>query len=293
MWADSLTEDEVDGTLFAADQLISIKWAAPLLSLTKPILDRLRIGKIDRDTYRKNPFKPSEKSFLFEIRFAYSLTMTGVIAEYEHSPGEGNTTVDFKVNLNPPWLVELVSLHESEAFKKASWTSGAWQGFRLSSNADDPRQSEEGEILKAQERICNKLCDKKQRPIKFPEPNGAIHLLMVDARGFLGEGLGDKADWHHIVYGHHGLEDHLIRFWTDPKTGQSTPIRGLLEKDCPLIASRIIQERLHIIGFICEHTFVAGEIKERAFYCCNPALLKSEEMVQTVLSHWPLIRMTA
>ena len=107
----------------------------------------------------------------------------------------------------------------------------------------------------------------------------------------IGRLIGIPTD--HIVYGHHGLEDHLIRFWTDPKTGQSTPIRGLLEKDCPLIASRIIQERLHIIGFICEHTFVAGEIKERAFYCCNPALLKSEEMVQTVLSHWPLIRMTA
>jgi hypothetical protein len=24
-----------------------------------------------------------------------------------------------------------------------------------------------------------------RKPIKFPEPNGAIHLIMVDARGYL------------------------------------------------------------------------------------------------------------
>jgi hypothetical protein len=124
MWADSLTEAEVEGTLYAADQLVSVSWAAPLLNRTKPILDRLRIGKDNRELYRENPLKPSEKSFLFEIRFAHSLAMAGVTAEYEHSTGEGNTTVDFKVNLDLPWLVELVSLHESEAFKKASWASG-------------------------------------------------------------------------------------------------------------------------------------------------------------------------
>lgn len=292
MWADSLTEAEVQGTLSAADQLVSVNWAAPLLSRTKSILERLHIGKVNKKIYLENPLKPSEKSFLFEIRFAHSLVMAGVTAEYEHSTGEGNTTVDFKVNLDPPWLVELVSLHESEAFKKASWKSGVWQGFKLSSNATDPRESEEGEILKAQERIGSKLlCDKKQRPIKFPEPKGAIHLLMVDARGFLGDGQGDKADWSQIAYGPLGLEDHFIRFWTDPRTGQCAPIRGLFEQNCPLLASRVIQARLHVIGFVCESTFAAGEIKERAFYCCNPALFENnEEKIRIVMSHWPLIR---
>jgi len=292
MWADSLTEAEVDGTLSAADQLVFVSWAAPLLKRINPILDRLRIGKHNRELYRKNPLMPSEKSFLFEIRFAHSLAMAGVTAKYEHSTGEGNTTLDFKVNLEPPWLVELVSLHESEAFKNASWTSGAWQGFMLSTKATDARESEEGEILKAQERIGSKLCDEKQKPIKFPKPSGAIHLLMVDARGFLGDGQGDKADWHQIAYGPHGLKDHFIRFWTNPKTGRRAPIRGLFEQDCPLLASRIIQERLHVIGFVCERTFEPGEIKERAFYCCNPALFENEEKVRTVMSHWPLIRMT-
>ncbi|MGO8763092.1 MAG: hypothetical protein ACLP2P_16250 [Desulfobaccales bacterium] len=290
MWADSLTEEEVEGTLGAADQLVSVTWAAPLLNRTKPILDRLRIGKDDWELYRKNPLKPSEKSFLFEIRFANSLAMAGVTAEYEHSTGEGNTTVDFKVNLDPPWLVELVSLHESEAFKEACFTSGELQGFMLSSNAIDPRQSEEGEIIKAQERIGSKLYDKKRGPIKFPKPNEAIHMVMVDARGFLGDGQGDKADWRQIAHGPHGLKDCFIRFWTDPKTGQCAPIRGLFEQSCPLPASRVIQERLHIIGFVCERTFEEGEIKERAFYCGNPAMFENEEKERIVISNWPLIR---
>ncbi len=291
MWADSLTEAEVEGTLCAAGQLVSVNWAASLLDRTKPILERLRIGKVNREIYRANPLKPSEMSFLFEIRFAYSLAMAGVTAEYEHSTGVGNTTVDFKVNLDPPWLVELVSLHESEAIKKASWTSGAWQGFMLSSDAPDPRESEEGETLKAQERIGSKLlCDKKQRPIKFPNPKGAIHMLMVDARGYLGGGQGHNADWHQIAYGPLGLETHFIRFWTDPKSGQRAPILGLFEQNCPLRASSVIQERLHVIGFVCERTFVAGEIKERSFYCCNPALFENEEKALIVMSHWPLRR---
>jgi hypothetical protein len=161
----------------------------------------------------------------------------------------------------------------------------------LSSDAADPRESEEGETLKAQERIGNKLlCDKKQRPIKFPNPTGAIHMLMVDARGYLGVGQGDKADWHQIVYGPLGLEDHFIRFWTDPETGQRAPILGLFEQNCPLRASSVIKERLHVIGFVCERTFVAGEIEERSFYFCNPASFENEEKALIVMSHWPLLR---
>jgi hypothetical protein len=289
MWADTLKEKEVEATLNAAEKLASVNWAAPLLNRTKSFLDRLRIGKDNRELYRKDPLKPKEMSFLFEIRFAYSLEMEGVSAVYEHGAGVGDTTVDFKVNLDPPWLVELVSLHESDAFKEAFFTSGELQGAILSTNATDPRKSVEGEIIKAQERIGEKLL-KKQRPIKFPEPNEAIHMVMVDARGFLGIGIcGDKANWRQIMYGPHGLGE-LISFWKNPGTGQSEPIRGLFEKNCPARASRVIQERLHFIGVVCERTFEAGEIKERSCYYCNPALFENEEEARIVLSHWPLIR---
>ena len=117
MWADSLTTEEVDATLEAARQLGAVPWAAPLLDGTKPILDRLRAGVNDRDAYRANPLRPSDMSFLFEIRFARSLAMAGLAAEYEHGAGVGKSSVDFRVNLDPPWLVELVSLHESDGFK--------------------------------------------------------------------------------------------------------------------------------------------------------------------------------
>jgi hypothetical protein len=289
MWADSLKEKEVEGTLNAANQLVSVNWAAPLLNRTKSILDRLHIGKDNRELYLEDPLKPSEMSFLFEIRFAYSLAMEKVTAVYEHATGVGNTTVDFKVNLDQPWLVELVSLHESKAFKEACFTSGELQGVKLSTNATDRRKTVEGEIIKAQERIGEKLW-KKQRQIKFPEPNEAIHMVMVDARGFPGVGIcGEKANWHQIVYGPRGLGE-LTSFWKNPETGQREPIRGLFEQNCPLRASRVIQERLHFIGVVCERTFEAGEIKDRSVYYCNQALFGSEEKARIVLSHWPLIR---
>ena len=144
----------------------------------------------DKKAYQANPLQPSEMSLLFEIRFARALTDAGLSAQYEHCAGVGNSTVDFLVDGDPPWLVELVSLHESNAFKAASWKSGVWAGFQMGTNANDLRQSEEGETLKAQERIGGKVFD-GQQPIKFPEPNGSIHMIMVDARGFLGDGHGD------------------------------------------------------------------------------------------------------
>ena len=163
MWADSLTTEEVDATLEAARQLRDVLWAAPLLDGTKPILDRLRAGVSDREAYRANPLRPSEMSFLFEIRFARALATAGVAAEYEHGAGVGKSSVDFRVNLDPPWLVELVSLHESDGFKAAAWRSGVWQGFALHTGSDDPRQSEEGETLKALERIGAEICSTGNR----------------------------------------------------------------------------------------------------------------------------------
>jgi hypothetical protein len=290
MWADTLTTEEVDVTLEAARLLSAVPWAAPLLDGTKPILDRLRAGVTDRETYRKNPLRPAEMSFLFEIRFARSLAMVGLDAAYEHGAGVGNSSVDFRVDLDPPWLVELVSLHESDGFKAAAWRSGAWQGFALHTGADDARQSEEGETLKAQERIGAKVFDRKQGPIKFPAPGAAINMVMVDARGFLGDGGGDQADWHQIAYGPHGLEDHFVKQWTNPTTGVRAPIKGLFEPGCPLLAAGTAQARLHIIGFVCERSFAPDEIKEKSFYCCNPALFENEEAARTAMARWPLRR---
>ena len=95
MWADSLTTEEVEATLSAADQLNAVTWAAPLLGRTKPLLARLRIGITDKAAYQANPLQPSDMSFLFEIRFARSLAVAGLTAEYEYGAGVEDTTVDF------------------------------------------------------------------------------------------------------------------------------------------------------------------------------------------------------
>lgn len=290
MWADSLTTEEVEATLDAADELSGASWAAPLVTRTKPILDRLREAVTDRRAYGANPLQPSEMSFLFEIRFARALASASIVAEYEHSAGVGDSSVDFRADLTPPWLIELVSLHESEGFKSATWNSGLMHGFTLSTDAADPRQSEEGETLKTQERIGAKAFDRKRGAIKFPEPNGAVHIIMVDARGFLGDGHGDEDDWHQIALGPSGLEPRLIKYWTDPKSGACAPIKGLFQPSCPLGAAATLQARVHFIGFVCERTFQPDEIKQNAFYCCNPALFDNEEAARIAMEQWPLRR---
>jgi len=62
----------------------------------------------------------------------------------------------------------------------------------LRTNAEDRTQSEEGETIKAQERIGEKVFERKKGPIKFPEPAGSIHMLMVDARGYMGDGRSQR-----------------------------------------------------------------------------------------------------
>jgi hypothetical protein len=290
MWADTLTTEEVDASLDAARALESVGWAAPLLSRTKPILDRLRAGQKDKAAYGANPLQPSEISFLFEIRFAHAMASAGLTAEYEHSAGAGNSTIDFRVGLNPPWLIELVSLRESKGFKSAVFGSETAQGFLLSTGADDPWQSEEGETLKAQGRIGEKAFDEKKGPIKFPEPAGSIHMIMVDARGFGGAGLGDEADWAQIALGPNAVEPELVKVWKNTKTGKFEPIKGIFQPDCPIRAAPTVQRRVHFIGFVCESSFTAREIAEKSFYCCNPALFPDEQTARQIMSSWPLKR---
>jgi hypothetical protein len=230
-------------------------------------------------------------SSLFEIRFAAAIAAAGLFAEYEHSSGVGNSTVDFRVALDPPWLVELVSLHETDAFKAATWSNGACQGYMLRTDADDPKQSTEGETLKAQERIGAKVFEQKRGPIKFPEPDGSIHMVMVDARGFGGDGHDDAADWSQIAHGPRGRNPALC--WTDRKTGVRMPIKGLFEPQCPLAAAQTLQARLHVIGFICERTFAEKEISARAVYRCNSSLFETKRATNVTMSRWPLRRRAA
>jgi hypothetical protein len=292
MWADTLKLEEVEGTLRAAKSLATVEWASPVLKQANAALRKLELGVVDLDAYRANPVAAAESSFLFEVRFAAALARVGFSAAYEHKAGVGDSSVDFKICSDPTWLAELVSLHETDAFKAATWNNDAFFGYMLSDNADDPRQSTAGEMIKAQERIGEKVFDRKRRePIKFPVPSDSLHMLVVDARGYGGDGQGDRADWWQIAIGPDGLGSELIQVWTNPTDQSTTPVRGLFEPQCPLSAARVIQERIHFIAFVCEQKYCADEIQNCSYYLANRSLFADENAAKDAFSSWPLKRL--
>lgn len=289
MWTDALKLEEVEGTLRAADVLITVPWATSVLTRARSCLERLRRGQEDLDAYRENPLTSAEQSLLFEIRFAAALARQGVTAQYEYPTEVGETSMDFRANLNPPWLVELVSLRMSDASKEATWADGNYYGMTLMTSVGDNRKSPEAEMIRAQERISEKVYDRKQQqPIKFPTPSGAMHLLMVDARGYQG-GLGGRAaDWLQISFGPKGLSHPFT--WFDSDTNKWSPIRGLFEPECPLVAAKTMKERIHFIGFICEKTFGNEEIRDCSIYLGNRSLFDSDDSARQAVANWPLWR---
>ncbi|WP_306120565.1 MULTISPECIES: hypothetical protein [unclassified Roseitalea] len=283
----SPSTEEVVATLRAADALASVPWAEPLLGHTADTVNNLRIRLDDRTAGR--PVRDNERGLLFELRYAEALHHAAARAEYEVNSGVGDTTVDFCVLSEPTWLVELVGLRASEAVQAATNGNGVFASLVLSSpqpNATlaEQIQSEEAEIIKAQERIGEKAF-RNGAPVKFPKPAGKIHMIMVDARGFIGIG-GDRFDWCHIASGPNGLPDEAIRSWPNPMSGVNDPIAGLFEERCRGRAAPTIRERIHIIGFVCEETFEPGEIASSTFYCFNPHLVS--DTVRAAYEAWPL-----
>jgi hypothetical protein len=290
MWADTLTEEEVRASLEAAVELRGVDWAGPLLRRTRDIVDRLLAGVDDREAYRANPLPISDHSLLFELRFARELLRAGAGAQYEFRAGVGNSDVDFKVDADRPWLVELVSLRESEGVRSATRSDGVRQSLVLRTGADDPKHTEESEMLAAQRRIGAKAFG-GGRPIKFPEPSEFLHAIVVDARGYLGAGSGDWIDWMQIAAGPDSVTiPELVKSLRDRETGAYKPIRGLFEAACPLEAAATVQARVHFIFFVCERTFAPGEIAAKAFAVGNTELLGGAEKAKAAFRTWPLRR---
>jgi hypothetical protein len=114
----------------------------------------------------------ANKGRLFAVRFGHALRQVGITPRYE-IPGEGQSTLDFGfISGNHAWSAELMRLEETQAARDAVFDGvdedgTRWFGQHLYTNAEDPRQSIEGETLKAIERICQK-CDRNGQPHKFP-----------------------------------------------------------------------------------------------------------------------------
>ena len=276
MWTDSLSLSEAKYTEKVLKELSSVHWANGLLS---------RIHKAGGLTSENMPL-------LFEARFAYELYRKGLKVEYEYPAGVGDSTVEFRVIGSNEWLIELVSIRCSEGVKRATKQIGPIYERSLSTNSSDPHQSEEAEMITAEQKIGEKVFAGK-KPTKFPPVGDAYHLIVTDIRGYLDQG-GDIHDYRHMAYGYSGIEpseykDMLIRFW-EIKPGRKEPIKGLFEKNNPIKASKYIRERIHFIGFVREKEYVEGELADRTYYFGNPHLFKSNKETKRAYQTYPLAK---
>jgi hypothetical protein len=274
MWSDTLYTAEVAATQEALDTLASIKWAQPLL-------DRLK---------KQGGILQKNKPLLFEVRYAFLLSKAGVTAEYEYPTGVGNSTVEFRIHGTPEWFIELVSIQAREAAKRAVRQTGLIYEQSFSSDAKDRAQSEEAEMITAEQKIVEKVFT-KGHPTKFPLPtNKRLHAIVADMRGYLDGGGGTRLDYRQMAFGAAGIPQdlsELIHYWKDEK-GKLWPIKGLFEESNPLVGARYIQERIHFIGFVCEQNYTPNEIRESSYYLCNWHLFADQKAAIAAFSDYPL-----
>jgi hypothetical protein len=272
MWADDLSPAEAEFTRKAIARLRGESWAEPVVH---------RLSHAGGICSKNMPL-------MFELRYAYELSRKSVSAEYEFNAGVNESTVEFRFSSTVTWLVELVSIRTSQAAKRAVTKRGLIYQQILATDSEDKAQSEEAEMITAQQKIGEKVFA-NGRPTKFPLPlKNAYGVILVDARGYLDQG-GDVYDYLQMAYGPAGVpqkESWRIHFWRD-ENGVLKPIRGLFERGCPLRAAKYIQERIHFLGFVVESAFVDGELPANAYYFGNPHLLTREES-ESVFEQYPL-----
>ncbi len=274
MWTDRLTLKEAQCTERAISALSASPWAQSLLARLEAA------GGINSENM----------PLMFEVRFAQELQRAGVTAEYEFHAGVGDSTVEFRLDTTPPWLIELVSVRTSDAARRATRKVGLIYEQLLRPTPEDPGRSEEGEMITAEQKIGEKVSS-GGKPTKFPPLDGSLRLILTDIRGYLDHG-GNIVDYRQMAYGAAGVPRELawaICYW-ESKPGHLTPIRGLFEQDNPLKAARYVQERIHFLGFVREHNFSDGEIKEIGYYLANWHLFPTQEEAERAHQTYPLAR---
>lgn len=269
MWSDILSSQEAEYTKKVINELRNVKWAEPL------------INKINKNGGICSKTMP----LLFEARFAYQLHKAGVMAEYEYSSGIGNSTIEFKLNTSPSWLIELVSIRESKPLKEATVEIATWYGSEyhqeLSTDAEDPLQSEEAEMIRVGGKIGEKVF-LNGSPTKFPIPTDSYHLILVDMRGYLGGG-GDRYDYEDIACGYSPRNPFPAHCW------KGEVIKGVFDKsNAKLKAANTLQERIHFIGFISEKEYIDDEIKNNTFYVLNSNLIPNKDILNKIRETYPL-----
>src|SRR5262245_42520086 len=153
--------------------------------------------------------KAENKPHMFDVRFAFELHRAGMIAEYEYPTSVGGSSVDFRALGSPQWFIEVVSIRASDAVKRATRQSGIVHEFQMSTSDTNLRQRPEGELIRVEEKIGEKVQARDGSPTKFPVPTGALHLILVDMRGYL-DGGGHKHAYRQIAYGAGDAEVNLV-----------------------------------------------------------------------------------
>jgi hypothetical protein len=266
---DFLTGREGDFMESLMDDLKDAPWA-------KPIID---------DINSNGGLKGSNKAKLFELRFGYSLHKAGSQPRYEVA-GEGESTLDFGFTSNgQEFLVEMMRLEETDAVRAATTTEKFEDGAvmvkrSLTTTAVDARQSEEGETLKAVERICQKF-ESGGKPHKFPSPGTAVHVLLVDVRTLFNG--GDEWDRVHVGLGGEYVPHEFFRRYYKDKL-----ISGVFSPRTTLKGAPEARERLHFIGFVNEKSYDADAFGPAIQFIANPHLYRTPEEAHAALVAWPL-----
>jgi hypothetical protein len=229
---------------------------------------------------------------LFEARYAIALWEAGVKAEYEY-PTVGGSSVDFMLPATHgplSWLVELVSIRESDHVRAATVTASIAPGIvgeeiDLRGDDENVRATPAAELIRVIEKVGEKVYDVKTRTsTKFPEPNeSSIHVILVDMRGFEGIGDPDEAHLRQIAYGSDDprVPDDYKEY--DPQTQK--PIIGLFHPANKRPAGVLARSRIHYLGFVSEKTYASGEINDRCQFFKNDHLLPI-----SVFDQYPLRR---
>ena len=281
MRSDRLNLKELQRTERAIASLSTVAWAQPLLA------------RLDSAGGMKSENMP----FMFEVRFADELHRVGISAQYEFSAGVGDSTIEFRLDTTPTWLIELVSVRTSDVAKRAIRQVGPIYEQLFRPCRGDPGRSGEGEMITAEQKIGEKVFS-QGRPTKFPSLEGSLRLILTDMRGYLDQTVRIRkasliADYRQMAYGARGLQDpKAIQYW-EIRLGQPTPIRGLFESDNPLLAARYVQERIHFLGFVREHDFHDNEIREIGEYLANWHLFPNAEEATRAYETYPLDRQTS
>ena len=266
---DYLSKKEAQLMLHIMQQVNQQEWARPLIS---------RINENDGLTAKN-------KSFLFEMRVGFALFKYSVTPNYEVS-GEGNSTLDFGfVSGNKNWFVELMRLEETQAAKDARQDIDLGNGItlteqKLSTGGQKPTQSEEGETLKAIQRICGK-CFLNEKPHKFRLLDDGYNVLIVDIRTFL-QSMGDENDILHIGLGGNAVPGCCRRYW------KGKLISGAFDKHTKVKGAKELQERVHFIGFTKEEAYTEDELGNITQFIANPHLFSDRKHALEALKDWPI-----